>query len=267
MTSTLRHFDSLSWPKAEEAAKAEGSTLIWPFGACEQHGPHLPLLTDTFFAESIISEVLNKLPESFPIWMLPAQSFGFSPEHASFPGTISLPAKLLLELINEVGSQIADMGFSRLILFNAHGGQIGLLQTAARELRVRSPHMAVLPCFLWKGVPALDTYIPTEEIETGLHAGLAETSLMLSMNSDLVGSERPMDGQHNSPESSATPPKGWSLEGAAPCAWMTKDLSDSGVIGDSRSANEQLGGTIEKILINHWETLFRSLLESNWPPI
>ncbi|WP_320664155.1 creatininase family protein [Prochlorococcus sp. MIT 1223] len=268
-SSSSRRFDVLSWTKASEASSREGSTLVWPFGACEQHGPHLPLITDTYFAKSILVSVLELLPKDLPIWMLPPQSIGFSPEHASFKGTISLSADLMLQLITEVGEQISAMGFRRLVLFNAHGGQIGLLQAVARQLRVRCPSMAVLPCFLWSGVNSLKDLIPDKEVEEGLHAALAETSLMLHLNSQLVGQERPIDGivQEKSDKNILMAPKGWSLEGAAPCAWLTKDLSNSGVIGNSTESNADLGEKIEKALVEHWVGLFSSLMESEWPPI
>ncbi len=267
MTSQLRRFDYFSWPKALEAAKSDGSTLVWPFGACEQHGPHLPLATDNLFAEKILTTVLERLSADLPIWMLPSQLLGFSPEHVSFPGTFSLSANLLLDLVLEVGQQASSIGFNRLLLFNAHGGQIGLLQAAARQLRLQCPSMAVLPCFLWKGVPSLNDLLPPEEREVGLHAGLAETSLMLALAPDLVGSDRPCDGEHASEKSLATPPSGWSLEGAAPWAWLTKDLSDSGVIGDSRASSKSLGNELEKALIEHWVNLLTNLMESKWPPV
>ena len=212
-------------------------------------------------------KTLERLPEDVPIWMLPTQSIGFSPEHASFPGTLSLSASVLLQLIRELGEQIALMGFKRLILFNAHGGQIGLLQAVSRELRVKCPSMAVLPCFLWSGVSALDHLIPEEEREGGLHAGLAETSLMISMSSELVGPERPIDGDNLYLDSDNKPPEGWSLEGAAPWSWLTKDLSISGVIGDSRGSNKVLGEELEQVLIAHWLHLFSTLLNSKWPPV
>ena len=267
MNSWPRRFDHLSWPQAEEALAIEGSTLIWPFGACEQHGPHLPLATDSIFAERLVIKVLDRLPKSMPVWILPAQVLGFSPEHASFPGTISLSASLLLQLVMEAGEQLASIGLRRLLLFNAHGGQIGLLEAAARQLRMKCPSMAVLPCFLWKGVPSLHSLIPQSEREQGLHAGLAETSLMMSLSSELVGEERPIDGSHASKNLLTTPPDGWSLEGAAPCAWLTQDLSESGVIGDSTGANLPLGKALESALIDHWVKLLVNLMESNWPPV
>ena len=267
MTSHPRRFDYLSWPKAEEAAKRDGSTLVWPLGACEQHGPHLPLATDNLFAEKILTKVLDRLAEDLPVWMLPSQLLGFSPEHTSFPGTFSLSAQLLMNLVMEIGQQVSILGFRRLLLFNAHGGQIGLLQAAARQLKVKCPSMAVLPCFLWSGVSSLKELLPIQEQEVGLHAGLGETSLMLALAPELVGLERPCDGEHFSSDCLATPPKGWSLEGAAPWAWLTKDLSASGVIGDSKDSTQSLGKEIEQALVNHWIELFTNLLLSNWPPV
>ena len=265
MNRSARRFDQLTWPEVRELAPQAGSTLVWPFGACEQHGPHLPLATDALFAERILDLVLADLDRALPIWRLPAQAIGFSPEHQSFPGTLSLSSELLIGIVVQLGAQLAGMGWQRLVLFNAHGGQIGLLQVAARELRQRCPDMAVLPCFLWSGVARLDTLIPADELMHGLHAGLGETALMLQLAPDLVGSSRPVDGLALG-DPAQSPPPGWSLEGAAPCAWLTDDLSVSGVIGDSRDASVALGSALEKRLVQHWSGLFDGLLRSSWPP-
>ena len=264
--STTRRLDRLSWPDAENALQQFRSTVVWPMGAFEQHGPHLPLATDALFSERILSSVLSQLAPNAPIWSLPSQSIGFSPEHSGFPGTLSLSSGLLTQLILEVGTQLCAQGVKRLVLFNAHGGQIGLLQAAARELRVQTPSMAILPCFMWSGVPGLDALIPGDELQGGLHAAQAETSLMLALEPQLVGDARPVDGDHRHPSSLATPPLGWSLEGAAPTAWLTADLSSSGVIGDSRAASAECGEALERCLVSHWLNLFGSLLASDWPP-
>ena len=265
MDGLKRRFDQLAWPEAEKAAKQAGATVVWPFGACEQHGPQLPLATDALFADRILNSVLEHLDGEWPIWRLPLQSIGFSPEHQPFPGTLSLSAELMLQLVDQVGGQLAAMGVERLVLLNAHGGQIGLLQVAARQLRLRCPSMGVLPCFIWSGVDGLSSLLPPEELAHGLHAGLAETSLMLHMAPELVGPSRPVDGAHG-PRSALAPPDGWSLEGAAPSAWLTSDLSQSGVIGDARLASAELGLELEQALILHWTQRFKSLLSSDWPP-
>ena len=264
MDGLQRCFDQLAWPEAEQAAKQPGATVVWPFGACEQHGPQLPLATDALFADRILNSVFEHLEAALPIWRLPVQSIGFSPEHQSFPGTLSISAELMLQLVDQVGVQLASMGVKRLVLFNAHGGQIGLLQVAARQLRLRCPLMAVLPCFIWSGVDGLQSLLPPAELAHGLHAGQAETSLMLHLAPELVGPSRPVDGAHG-PGSTHAPPDGWSLEGAAPCAWLTSDLSETGVIGDARLASIELGSHLEQALISHWTQRFKSLLCSDWP--
>ena len=73
-----------------------------------------------------------------------------------------------------------------------------------------------------------------------------------------------MDGLVSS-GSSPEPPEGWSLEGAAPCAWLTDDLSVSGVIGDARPASTDLGRRLEERLIRHWQARFQTLMASDWP--
>ena len=252
-------FEYLSWPEVKNISKDIRSTVVWPFGAVEQHGPHLPLATDSIFVDEIISEVLKLIPSDKPIKKLPTQYLGFSPEHKDFDGTISLSSKLIMSLITEVGVQLADMGFKRLILINAHGGQISLLNTAARELRSIAPNLSVFPCFLWKGVDGLSDLLTKKEIDYGLHASLAETSLMMALKSELVGDERPCEGIESQI------PEGWSLEGNAPSAWLTKDLSKSGVIGDSKGSNVELGKSLKSLLINHWYTLILNLMKSVWP--
>ena len=256
-----RQLAALSWAQLQAAASQAGSTVVWPWGAFEQHGPHLPLGTDALFAEQVLAAVLQRLPAGLPIWSLPAQTMGFSPEHLGFPGTLSLPAELLIQQLVVVGRQLASSGFQRLVLFNGHGGQIGLLQTAARQLRSDVPQLAVLPCFLWSGPSGLAELIPEPERSEGLHAGLAETSLMLHLAPERVGAERPSGGQLTE-----APPAGWSLEGEAPCAWLTGDLSPTGVVGNAAGANAALGSALFERLVAGWCARFEALLDSNWPP-
>ena len=252
-------FEFLSWPEVKNISQDIRSTIIWPFGAVEQHGPHLPLGTDSIFVDEIICEVLKLIPSEVPIKKLPTQYIGFSPEHKGFDGTISLSSNLITSMIKEVGVQLADMGFKRLILINAHGGQISLLNTAARELRSIAPNLSVFPCFLWKGVDGLSDLLPKKEIENGLHASLAETSLMMALKLELVGDERPYEAIESQI------PEGWSLEGNAPMAWVTDELSKSGVVGDSQGSNVKLGKSLKSLLLNHWYKLIMNLMSSDWP--
>ena len=255
-----RRLSELRWPEVVEAAARPGSTVVWPFGSIEQHGPHLPLGTDALFAERVCSAVLDNLPAAMPIWQLPTQSLGFSHEHRGFAGTLSLPPEVLLSVVQSVGSDLAAAGFQRLVLFNGHGGQIALLEVAARQLHAAHPALAVLPCFLWRGPEGLGEGIPEPERSNGLHAGQVETSLMLHLAAQLVGPERQAGGFLQ------PPPPGWSLEGGAPCAWLTRDLSTNGVIGDPTDASAELGAALFDRLVEGWLGRFETLLNSDWPP-
>lgn len=260
-SSPTRSLDHLAWPAVERAAARSGSTVIWPIGAIEQHGPHLPLGTDGLFADRVLAAVLDRLPQDLPIWRLPLATPGFSPEHRGFPGTLSLGSDLLIAMVRAVGRDLASAGFERLVLFNGHGGQIALLQVAARELRELEPRLAVFPTFLWGGAEGLEALVPKAEWEQGLHAGLLETSLMLHLAPELVGLDRPAGGRCDQP-----PPKGWSLEGALPTAWFTRDLSGNGVIGDPGEAEARLGAELFERLVQGWCERLQALLASDWPP-
>jgi creatinine amidohydrolase len=84
---------------------------------------------------------------------------------------------------------------------------------------------------------------------------------MLQLAPEQVGPERPVDGLLATP-----PPAGWSLEGAVPCAWLTGDLSRSGVVGDARGASAELGAQLQQRLVSGWRQLLEDLLRSDWPP-
>ena len=154
--------------------------------------PISPWRPDALFAERITEAVLWPNSPELPIWSLPTQVIGFLPG-AILPGTLSLTSDLLIAVVVQLGEQLAAMGWRRLVLFNAHGGQIALLQVAARALRQRCPAMAVLPCFLWSGVEGLVDLLPKDELENGLRR-LGGDLLMLHLASELVGEQRPVDG-------------------------------------------------------------------------
>ena len=254
-----RGLHHLAWPEAKAAAACDGSTVVVPWGSLEQHGPHLPLGTDGFFAEQVLHQALQALPRQLPIWSLPLQSLGFAPEHRSFGVSFTQPAEVMLAQVEAIAEPLARSGFQRLVLFNGHGGQISLLDVAARQVHGRHPQLGVHAWFLWDVDGVMDL-VPEPERREGLHAGLAETSLMLHMAPDLVKLHQAVV------EPPPPPPAGLSLEGRFSSAWTTKALSRSGTVGSPHGATASLGAALNQKLVQGWTTTFTTLMGSSWPP-
>jgi mycofactocin precursor peptide peptidase len=150
-----------TWPEVEAGAAAGPTTLLVPLGATEQHGPHLPLGTDTTIAVALATMAAAELPGAT---VAPPVAYGSSGEHQDFPGTISIGAEATELLLLELGRSACET-FDRLLFVNAHGGNVEPLAAAVARLREEGRDArAWFPRF---GGDA--------------HAGRTETSLMLAL--------------------------------------------------------------------------------------
>ncbi|MEN9374730.1 MAG: hypothetical protein RIR79_2282, partial [Pseudomonadota bacterium] len=157
----------------------------------EQHGPHLPVCVDTAIADAIVAASLPHLKSmgDLPALFLPTQMVGFSPEHTAFAGTLSLKAETVLRLWMDIGESIAATGIKKLLIFNSHGGQVGIADIVARDLRARFG-MQVFRCN-WFDLPIpMSDFCSPHEQRFGIHAGEVETALMLAIAPELVRMER-----------------------------------------------------------------------------
>jgi creatinine amidohydrolase len=156
------------------AGRAHRTVLAVPLGATEQHGPHLPLSTDTTIATELCHRLAAALPD---IVVAPAIPYGSSGEHAHFPGTLSIGrAALKLLLVELVRS--AD-GFAGVVLVNGHGGNLDPLRAAVRTLRAEGRNVLA-----WSPSGAAGDS----------HAGHTETSVMLRLRPDTVALDRAEPG-------------------------------------------------------------------------
>ncbi len=243
-----RFFPYLTWPEVEQMPNKENTVIIQPMGAIEQHGYHLPLVVDSAISQGVLGEALKGLSADIPAFALPTLYYGKSNEHIGFPGTISLSAQTLLNLLREMAQSIYQAGFRKLILMNSHGGQPQILDIISRDLHQEYPDFLIFPFFTWR-VPHLTKELMTKmEGEVGIHAGDAETSLILSLlpdqvKMDLAVREYPKDLGGDSL---------LSLEGKLPFPWLTKELSESGVMGDATAATKEKGDRILASLTQGW---------------
>ncbi|MBW4644034.1 MAG: creatininase family protein [Goleter apudmare HA4340-LM2] len=250
-----RFFPYLSWTDIQAMPDKENVVIIQPVGAIEQHGPHLPLIVDAAIGMGVLGKALEKLDDSIPVYALPSIYYGKSNEHWHFPGTITLSTETLTNTIMEVGDSIYRAGFRKLVLMNSHGGQPQVMQMAARDLHVKYEDFLVFPLFTWRVPNVTKDLLTPKEAQLGMHAGDAETSIMLALLPDQVKLERAVaEYPPAQPEGSLL-----SLEGKLPVSWVTRDISKSGVIGDATTATKEKGDRILASVSDGWVEVIKEI--------
>jgi mycofactocin system creatininase family protein len=203
-----------TWPEVDPAV------LCIPVGSCEQHGPHLPMATDTIIAEAIAGGLAGRRPRTV---VGPSLTVTASGEHAAFPGTLSIGTEtttaVLVELVRS-----ADWA-AGVVLVNGHGGNRAAVDAAVSVLAGEG--RSVLPW--WPRVPDGDA-----------HAGRTETSLLLALRPDLVRLDRATAG--------ATAPL--STIGARLRAGGVRAVSPNGVLGDPAGASAAEGAALLRALVD-----------------
>jgi creatinine amidohydrolase len=229
-----RNFAYLTWKQVDALPRAT-TLLVLPTAAIEQHGHHLPLATDTLINNLLLGKALAQIPEDLPIYALPPICYGKSNEHVGFPGTLSVSAATFLAVVRDLGASIAAGGFTKVVLYNTHGGNTSLVDVLARDLRaefgLRTFSMFGSPGAAFEGVSR-------QERTYGFHAGEIETAYLLHATPELVHPEAYTANyiaRVDVPE--LLKPEG----SAANFAWLTKDISPSGVLGDPHPATADNG--------------------------
>lgn len=204
---------------AHEARRSTSVALaVLPLGATEQHGPHLPTDTDARIAREIaFSAVIHMEHAGMTAELLPTQAIGASGEHAGFAGLVSIGNEVLRSVLIEIGRSVCEWA-PRLLVVNAHGGNVGALAAAVAQLRAEGRDVAWAAC---------DT--ATDSADT--HAGLGETSMMLAIAPDDVRMDQARPGR------------------VAPLAEILPELrrggvqavSANGVLGDPTGASAERG--------------------------
>ena len=221
---------------------------VLPVAAIEQHGPHLPLQVDAALADGVIAAALAHLPAEMPALFLPTQVVGFSPEHTRFAGTLTLKAETIIRLWTELAESVAATGVKKLVLLNSHGGQVGLLDVVARDLRARldmlvySVNSFNLPLLDAQG-ESVAAQFSAHEHRFGIHAGDIETSMMLALRPDLVDMAQAQDFHSTSQDRAER----FSILGdgrSAKLAWQMQDYNPHGAVGNAAAATAEKGRSL-----------------------
>lgn len=203
----------LAWPEVAERAAA-GAVLAVPLGSTEQHGPHLPLSTDTDIAVALCRRLASARPE---VLIAPAVAYGSSGEHDGFAGTLSIGQAATEQLVLELGRS-ATKTFRHLLFVSAHGGNAAPVSRAVEALRSRSRDVTLFQP-RWEGDP---------------HAGLHETAMRLALDPPRVRMDRAAAGDTR-PLATLMPQL---------VAGGVRAVSRTGVLGDPTGATAARGATL-----------------------
>jgi creatinine amidohydrolase len=234
----------------------ERTIAILPVAAIEQHGPHLPVMTDTAIAVSMLDLLRDRLPEDLHVLVLPIQAIGKSNEHLLSPGTLSLSAETLSRMLVEIVESVHRAGLRKIVLANSHGGNVPVLATVARELRVKLGMLVVATQWGRFGQPE-GIYGPIET-RHGIHAGDIETSLMLEFRPDLVN----MSSAKNFVSSAIAMEKEFkhlSPTGAHTFGWIAQDLNVEGAVGNASNATADKGRKTAEHQVDGFIALLRDM--------
>lgn len=158
-----------------DVAVTEPSVAVLPVGAFEQHGPHMPLATDTLIAVAIS----NAIAETVPVRQLPPITIGCSHEHARFAGTVSITATTLAAVVTDVAASLRGQEVKHLIVVNGHGGNYVLSNVVQQANTERPGSMALYPNRVDWDEARTGSGITTTAHED-MHAGELEASILLA---------------------------------------------------------------------------------------
>jgi creatinine amidohydrolase len=215
------------------AIDPERTIAVLPTAAIEQHGPHLPLGTDTMIAQGMLATVCDICPDDLDMRILPVQSVGKSNEHLWAAGTLTLPAETALAAWVEIGLSVARAGVKKIVIVNSHGGNLDLVSILSRELRVRADMVAV-KC-QWGSFGHPDGLFTERELSYGIHGGDVETSLMLAFRPDLVDMSKARHFESSAETAKISP------VGPVSRGWIASDLNPDGVVGNAAAATVEKG--------------------------
>ena len=227
---------------------------VLPVAAIEQHGPHLPVYTDTCIAEGMIRRSIELLPEDLPVTFLPVQAVGKSNEHISSPGTLTGTWESTTRLWLDIGDSVRRAGVEKLIVVNSHGGNVPMVDIVARELRVRHDMLCVATAWSRFGQP--DGIAAPEEALYGIHGGDIETSIMLHLRPDLVRMEEARDFRSTQLEL-IKEFKHLRAHGLIQFGWKAQDLNPHGAVGNAAAATAEKG----KQVVDHQARAFVELCQ------
>ncbi|MCB0267254.1 MAG: creatininase family protein [Calditrichaeota bacterium] len=239
----------MTWPEAEKKFR-EVDVAILPVGAIEQHGPHLPLDTDSFDADYLAKKVAENCSDPKPV-VLPLIPYGVSYHHDEYKGTISVSNETLSKFVYEIGISAARNGIKKLLIINGHGGNGPTLNFAAQMINRDARIFVGVDSGETSDVD-IDAMIDTHN---DVHAGEIETSTTLAIRPELVH----MDKVTESIPKFSSRYLDFSYKRGISWYAYTHRISKNGVMGDPTKATAEKGVKMWEVMISHLVNLVEDL--------
>lgn len=187
---TIR-MEEMTWPDVRAAIEQGFTTVVVGVGSTEQHGPHLPTMTDTRIGDELAHRVALRLGRALQSRTIP---FGVSEHHLAFGATVSLRRETLKAVLRDTVDSLVRCGFTRVVLLPSHGGNFATVQEVIDEATTAHPGVVVNGYADLLGFSALSEQTSARfgiaAGESGAHAGENETSMMLALEPELVQRDR-----------------------------------------------------------------------------
>jgi creatinine amidohydrolase len=181
----------MAWPDIKSAIEQGYATVVVAVGSTEQHGPHLPTMTDSRIGDDLAHRVAMKLGHTLQAITI---TVGCSKHHLSFPGTISLRDETLRMIILDYIDSFIHGGFNRIIFLPVHGGNFPIVQATVKEAQIAHQGIEIIGVTdvtkLLDCMHAASAEFGINANESGAHAGESETSIMMALEKNLVIKDR-----------------------------------------------------------------------------
>jgi creatinine amidohydrolase len=248
-------YEEFTWPEVRDAV-AQNRVAVLPVGTIEQHGPHLPLITDVLTATEISRLAVERNPEQAVL--LPPVFYAFNEHHLDFPGTIAVEGTTFVNYVSDIGKSLAHHGFRKILLVNGHGSNVPFLDVAARNITNHSAAICAMVPW-WNLVPKpLLKELRESEFPGGMaHGCELETSLLLYLRGDLVQ----MDKAQKDMPVQRSEFFYWDLEAPSPVFFQEffSRYSRTGTLGDPTKASVDKGRRFVEAVVERMVRLIGEL--------
>ena len=244
----------MTWPEIDGLDRRR-IVAVYPIASFEQHGDHLPLLTDTLECEGIAAAMDERIGDR--IVLLPTQWLGYSFHHVHFGGSLTATSRTHVSMVVETVDCLVRAGFDKVLIVNGHGGNQADMRVALQELRELRMGARVYGASWWEVAQAGLDEVRTAGPDGSGHAGETETSLMLHLHPGLVRTDRMTRGGARAPSAH---------ESQVQRFHMLEEVSPRGQFGDPTAASAEKGERMLRAIVDSLCEIVDDILSGRLEP-